>query len=112
MKVLGWKIWYGDGTIWWHGPSHNDGHWTNAPNDGIVEVTLYFDQLTHGTRYREFLAGQDYYFSDGEQLFGCNNDNLATNRKRYPDCTFKRGMWFANEVWEPIHDRIILDMEI
>jgi len=106
MTVVGWKIWYADGTIF----SPQNGSWDTVPDDGVVEVVVYFDGLDGQDRYtREVFSGDDWYFSDGAQLFGSNSNSLATNQSRYPQCSFKQGMWVSADEMNHISALAIAD---
>jgi len=100
-RVVAWKIWYADSydikTF-----SSAEGSWDEAPSEGVMVVMTYLaDHTTHkdakGRTSRIQQTGGDWYFSDGDQLFGYNKDSREDNKKRYPQCSFKRGVWGSVE---------------
>ena len=53
-------------------------------------------------------------FSDGDQLFGANDDSLRENLKRYPGLRsedFKRGRWTPGEVYDRVLQVVLSDYE-
>jgi hypothetical protein len=94
MTVARWRVWYvGGGT--YDGETFND--WCSIPDDGVLTVMLWFDD---GTRRVE--QGNDFYFATPDGVFGHNDDPLEINEQRYPDASFKRGMWTTDEEMERV----------
>ncbi|TDI54935.1 MAG: hypothetical protein E2O95_00600 [Acidobacteria bacterium] len=110
-SITGWKIFYDDESVY----SSRMGSWRDAPGDGVIRVLLYEDKTDgQGRPTRSIHHGQDLYFSDGNQLFGSNNDTLQDNLGRYPRLTsedFKRGRWTSGEISERIRRVVIDDYE-
>jgi len=108
-KVIGWKLWYDDGNVF----SSHDGQWKDAPQDGVLEMMVYYEKKDGmGRPTRLSLGGHDWYFSDGDQLFGCNTDSLKENKRRYPQCIFKRGKWTTAEKMDRVHQKAMSDYDI
>lgn len=91
MKYLGFKIRYDDGTLWWQGQKRQDGSWDSAPPDGVLSVVVYHEKDGKIVRFTH--DGHEWYFWDSTGLIGSNSDSIEENKKRYPDCIFKRGRW-------------------
>jgi hypothetical protein len=110
-RVTGWKIFYDDESVY----SSRTGSWRDAPADGVLKVLLFEDKTdSQGKPTRVIHHGQDLYFSDGDQLFGSNNDILRENLDRYPRLTsedFKRGRWASGEILERVSKVVIADYE-
>jgi hypothetical protein len=86
-KVVGWKAWYADGKKY-------NSDWSALPDDGVIHVAVFLsDKDRFGNYVKRIETGHDWYFSDGDQLFGGNSDSLEENQRRYPHCSFKRGKW-------------------
>ena len=96
MHVRGWKIWYGDLTVY----SSNNGPFKDALDDDVAYMYVYLEDGDR--RRRQGHSGQDWYFSDDTGLFGSNNDSKVSNLIRYPDCSFKRGKWMHPARYEAI----------
>jgi len=108
VKAIGWRLWYVGGATF----DHHSGSWADAPYDGVLEMMVYYDQQDgQGRPCRLGLAG-DWYFSDGDQLFGCNDDTLEENRQRYPQACFKRGRWAESAEYHATHKRASEDYEV
>ena len=87
MKIRGFKIWYENGIIY----SSNDGAFSKAPDDGVALMYVYINDCGKHRRHQHI--GLDWYFSNDHELYGSNSDPIEDNRRRYPDCSFKRGKW-------------------
>lgn len=101
-KIIGWKIYYADGTKIC-GKTRQD--WDAAPNDGVQCIMIYSDRFdTTGTiRYRTVMASQDYYFMAAgvkSDFIACNNN--TDNEVRYPGCSIKKGQWTDEENFDSI----------
>jgi hypothetical protein len=108
-KVIGWKIWYTSGKTL----SSLDDKWSNVPSDGVVSVAIFFTGFDpNGNPIRRIMSGHDWYFSDGDQLFAHNSDELNTNRERYPGCTYLRGKWTNDENYHNIMERTMAEREL
>lgn len=107
-RTIGWKIFYDDESVY----SSKTGPWRGAPGDGVLKVLLFEDKTDgQGRPMRIIHHGQDLYFSDGDQLFGSNNDTLRENLERYPMLMsedFKRGRWTSGEIHERVR-RVVID---
>ena len=113
FKVKSFKIWYKGGKKW---SSVSDGRWDFAPDDGVIGIMVYFeDHVPPGQgkerNSRQYYSGGDIYFSDGDQLFGYNRDDMLVNEKRYPQCTFKRGVWVSVEEYHEVNQMASDDKE-
>lgn len=107
-RVVGWKAFYLDHTY-----TSKLIEWKDLPEDGLQVVILYYDVKDGmGRPTRLILSGQTWYFSDGDQLFGANNDGLEENKQRYPTCTFKRGKWIRLADLEKIRQTSMGDYEV
>lgn len=110
-RVIGWKIFYDDESVY----SSRTGSWRDAPSDGVLRVLLYEDKIDRQNRPTRIIhQGQDFYFSDGDQLFGANDDPLRMNLERYSRLTskdFKRGRWTSGEIHERVRRVVIDDYE-
>lgn len=68
--------------------------WHELPEDGVILVLVFEREDDRmGRPHRRIVAGMDWYFSDGLELVGGNDDPLEENEFRYPGCSFKRGRW-------------------
>ena len=110
-RVIGWKIFYDDESVY----SSRMGSWQDAPADGVQKVLLFEETNdAQGRPTRVIHHGQDLYFSDGDQFFGSNNDELRETLDRYPVLTsedFKRGRWTSGENYEKIRRVVVADYE-
>lgn len=110
-RVIGWKIFYDDESVY----SSRMGSWRDAPSDGVLRVLLFEDKIDGMGRPTRLLHhGQDFYFSDGDQLFGSNTDILRDNLDRYPRLTsedFKRGRWTSGKILERVRKVVTADYE-
>lgn len=110
-RIIGWKVFYDDESVY----SSRMGTWLDAPNDGVLKVLLFEDTTDgQGRPTRVIHHGQDLYFSDGDQLFGSNNDTLDVNLERYPRLVredFKLGRWTTGEIHERVRLVVIDDYE-
>ena len=102
MNVAGWRIYYTDDRQY----SSHDHDWQALPRDGVLHLTVYYDEIADGgTRYSTNHSGHDWFFHQpGTDLFGSNSDPLSENWLRYPDCVFKRGQWAAKSELDRIRD--------
>ena len=97
--VRGWRIYYEDETTW----DSRRGSWVGAPDDGVTHVIVFFeDRDGEGRPTRLVMAGNNSYFSDGAQLFGCNQSTKEHNRGRYPKAEVKLGKWVSHDLWDVI----------
>jgi hypothetical protein len=104
--VIGWAIWYGDEKRY----SSKTHRVEDLPHDDVQWINVYEDRVDgQGKHYRVFMAGKDWYFTDGFQLWGCNNDEPEENRRRYPSCLFLRGKWTTPQISERIRTQAIED---
>ena len=66
--------------------------WNDLPDDGVLLVLAYFSDDTS-----RICDGADWYglykTPDGFWTIIHNNDDLETNKKRYPEVAWKRGVW-------------------
>ncbi len=110
-RVIGWKIFYDDESIY----SSRTGSWRDTPSDGVLKVLLFEETNDgQGRPTRVIHHGKDLYFSDGDQLFASNDDELSDNLRRYPKLTsedFKRGRWTSGEIYEKVRLIVIADYE-
>ena len=110
-RTTGWKIFYDDESVY----SSRMGAWRDAPGDGVLRVLLFEDTTDgQGRPTRVIHQSQDHYFSDGDQLFGSNNNTLRENRERYPGLTsddFKLGRWTTGEILERVRQIVVADYE-
>jgi len=94
MKVIGWRVWYADG-------SKHDSKttkWKGLPDDGVLVLVLYFDgKRPDGKPLRRINSGVDWYFRvKGLKgfIYGQNNDTPEENKKRYgKNIALKQGKW-------------------
>lgn len=104
-RVIGWKAYYADGNVY----NSKDSKWGDIPDDGLVALLLFQSDVDRfGRPIRVIRNGSDWYFSDGDQLFGSNSDPDYINQYRYPQCQFKRGKWVPldkyNELLATVRD--------
>lgn len=94
MKVIGWRVWYADGSKYDSATTR----WSDLPNDGVIVAVLYFDDKT-----RRVMDGSSWYFrakhESGEFIYGENEDSPEENKKRYGEDIFlKRGKWTTEAI--------------
>lgn len=90
MAVEGWRAFYTEGREY----SSINTRWSDLPDDGMLAVTIYYDEWSGDTQYSSVLSGYDWYFHNPETgLFGGNSDTRDENERRYPDACLKRGKW-------------------
>lgn len=100
MKVIGWRIWYADGTS----ISSRESSWEDAPDDGVLFVMVYRDG-----GYRMTMLGNDWYFRAPDihgfgMIYGHQNgDTKAEILRRYPGAVIKRGKWVSDEHMEKVN---------
>lgn len=87
---VGWKIWYGDGSVF----SSSMGRWEDAPNENVQCIIIYQEIDTPKTRLR--LRGSDHYDFDGERFYKSNNVNDL------PGISIKNGKLIDNETFAEI----------
>jgi len=106
LTVAGWKAYYESGKVY----SSKDIKWADLPADGMLGYIVFYNETHDGVRpYRMIHHGTDYYFSDDKELFASNNDTLADNQSRYPDCSFKRGKWVSALEIETVQKDMLKD---
>ncbi len=107
MKVIGWKAWYTDGSVY----DSKQTIWQDLPDDGAVSVVLYFDEVDHsGKPIRRTLEGSDYYFMApglndniyGESFAQVRYDVVKDIARRHPGASIKRGKWTDDETMRRI----------
>jgi hypothetical protein len=92
--VTGWKIWYDSNDTYSSTYSSLDGKWSDAPRDGVICYSVFYTgKDPSGNSMRRIHSGEDWYFSDGDELFGANSDDYIISIKRYRNCIFLRGKW-------------------
>lgn len=103
--VDGWRAYYTDDRQY---DSVTD-TWTTLPDDGLLVVVVYFDAYSgDGDVQHTFIHdGADWYGYDGAELFVSNQQSIAVNRRRYPDCTFKQGQWTTRSEYRAVKARAI-----
>lgn len=74
QEYLGFKIWYSDSTF-----DSTQGEWTDAPDDDVQYVMIYFQKKDALSRYTRLAAsGCDYYALDMEtKHFTSSFDDVA-----------------------------------
>jgi len=108
VKAIGWRLWYVGGATF----DHRSGDWADAPDDGVLEMMVYYDEKDGQGRPKRLGGSGDFFFSDGAQLFGCNDDTLEENQRRYPQACFKRGKWAEADEYHATHKRASEDYEV
>ena len=72
IKIIGWKLWYGNGTTF----SSLQGSWEKAPDQDVQVLMIYYDKKDGmGRSCRRVFSGSDYYFKDGDN-FGESFDDI------------------------------------
>ena len=106
MRVIGWKAWYTEQRKF----DSRQTAWADLPDDGVLLLMLYFDSRDGQKRpKRMIMSGNDYYFSDGDQLFGSSNQDPDAIRERYPTCAVKQGKWTTYPDIERVNSEAIAD---
>ena len=86
--VIGWKIWYGDGSTF----SSLQGTWKSAPNQNVQIVMTYFNQKDQiGQSLRQIWTGMDYYFMK-DNIWGCSFEDVSIVKG-----IVKYGKWMKSE---------------
>ncbi len=71
MNIIGWRIYYGDGTV----SDSRMTSWDKSPGENVQVVVVFYDvtYVNHGdTRnFRQVLHTYDYFWKLGDQ-FGCD----------------------------------------
>ena len=99
MKIIGWRVWYADGTRY----SSKENEWSFLPDDGLQIVVLYKNKrLKHAEGwYRSIWSSCDYYWTtpkSGLEVF-CSNERP---QERYPGAVIKYGKWMPVGEFEKI----------
>jgi hypothetical protein len=108
LTVVGWIARYDDGSVY----SSKQTSFKDLPDDGVLVITVYYaGGNAEGNHRRNTMHNSDVYFSDGDQLFGHNNDPIEETEARYPGRTlhFKRGRWTTAQAMKEALDAAILD---
>lgn len=79
LPVIGWRLWYGDGTI----VSSDQSSWDAAPDQNVQVL-----EWLHEPPYRTLCYGEDEY-------------------RLTPDATPKFGRWMELSAFEQLVDRVV-----
>lgn len=108
MKVLGFKIYYADGTTF----SSKQGSWEDAPSEGVQFVSVYFDHLREpGKNIRLIHSGGDYYWREETgnnpvfRMVYAGDPSIPTPREGI----LKLGKLISGEAWQNMLGRVDAD---
>ena len=73
---------------------------------------VYYDDHVGERNRRVGMSGAEWYFSDGDQMFGYSNDPIEELKKRYPEAVFKRGKWTSLQDYVSITEACWADWEL
>lgn len=74
IKVIGWKIWYGDGTTF----SSLQVPWEKAPDQNVQVVMVYYDKKDgQGRSCRIVFCGDDLYWKNDKDEFGTSFEDTV-----------------------------------
>lgn len=115
--VIGWKAWYADGSVY-VGKSRED--WAALPDDGVLVVMLYHDELVEsyarpefeGQRSRRIMSGNDcYWISDGpaDHIYGQADASPEQVRERYPGALVKTGRFTDDDTFKRVQEEAMAD---
>ena len=108
-RVIACKAFYADGNVY----TSKDYKWGDIPDDGVVALLLFQSDTDRFNRpIRVVRHGSDWYFSDGNQLFGSNSDPDYINQRRYEGCSFKRGKWIGLDKYNQLLATVRDDYEL
>lgn len=103
LKIIGWKIWYGDGTTF----SSLQGIWKEAPDQNVQFWMIYLDKKDgQGRSYRQAFSGDDFYFTDGIIYDSSFDDESKVIG------IVKYGKWMDDEGFEKIRLEAMEDYSI
>lgn len=93
IRLLGWKIWYGDGST----ASSDKDKWENVPNENVQVVSFLVKKPARTRRYN--YRGKDYYGFSNKMIYKSNDiQELKTK-----NCLIKQGKYL-----DPVQFRTIL----
>jgi len=107
-KVIGWKVWYGDGFVF----TSKDDIWEKAPDQNVQVVMIYFDwKDSQGKLRKQMFCGSDYYFCDGDWTVPSNWADSFTDFSVVRGVC-KYGKWMkTEEEYEVIRQKALNDYE-
>jgi len=96
-RVVGWYVWYDNGTTDPQRYDSRTSQFAELPEDGFEQRKLCYSD---GTARSD--GGADYYFEakhpTGLTIYGSNNDPPEMTRKRYEVVSIKRGRWLPDAI--------------
>ncbi len=99
MKPIGWRIYYGDGTV----VDSRSMDWDDAPSDDVQVVVVFMDATysNHGQirNYRQILHTYDYFWKLDDE-FGCSQAYGVPERAQ-----IKEGRMTTKENFLAIYNR-------
>lgn len=103
MNVEGWRAYYTGGREF----DSAGCEWADLPADGVLALVLYYDVWSGDgeVQHRLVLDGSDWYFHDGDELFGSNSDPPDETLERYPGVEMKRGKWTTAAEMQAVKQR-------
>ena len=107
MKLLGWRIYYGDGSVF----SSLDGGWKEAPSENVQAVVVFYletysiphsDGSMRVFNYRKVLHSQEYYWLEPDGPVAGDAKIASAQRSAG---TVKAGGLLTKELFRDIYDR-------
>lgn len=104
LRVIGWKIWYGNGTTF----SSRQGTWERAPDQDVQVVMVYYDKKDgQGRSCRTVFCGDDKYWKNREDEFGTSFEDIIKEGD-----IVKHGKWTNDEGFERTRLKAMKDYSI
>lgn len=95
-RIVGWKVWYSDGSVY----SSRDSKWEDLPKYGIITLKKFFIPYNEDKPIVEIQSNSDYY---------CPDDSFVTEKDLI---NIKAGHYVSNEVYQKIRRQAVEDQEI
>jgi len=107
MKVIGFKVWYSDGSV------VKETDWVALPSDNLQVIMVYYDeQYTEGRHYRETIDGCDWYWFDGEKVHGVRSEegiDVWSDKPEVEDELIKQGTMLDYDTFTSLVDNAMQD---
>ncbi len=110
MEIIGFKIWYTDGSM------QSSPDWRKLPSDDMLIVMVYYDEFYEGEkRYRLTCDGCDWYWFDGTTIQSIRSTDEVGSRQPKPegvdDLDLKKGEQVSDEEFKRISEEAMKDVE-
>jgi hypothetical protein len=110
-RVIGWKIYYGDGSVL----TSEESTWSESPSEGVLIADVFFEETyrryVRGTwvteNYKDILRGFDYYWQNPDGSFAAGQARDVP--EDLPDGSLKLGELVSEVRWVDVCNRAKAD---